>query len=75
MAADTGEPAVTEIQPVCDVCGKPAINWARDFLRHEAPGEYYVQYSPIGVLKAGCDEHPAQSEEFLTQLPAPKSQR
>jgi hypothetical protein len=54
---------------LCNVCGKPATNAARDVMRHEVPSEMYVQFSPVGGVKYGCDEHPATSEEHLTQLP------
>lgn len=56
--------------PTCDVCGKPATNAAVDVLRHEAPGHQWVQRSPAGLPKYGCDEHPVQSEELgVTELP------
>ena len=55
--------------PKCDRCSKPATSLARDVLRHEAPGQSFVEYSPIGKDKAGCDEHSVESVEHVTQLP------
>lgn len=56
---------------VCDVCGKPATNWARDTIRHEPPGATYVTHSPVDYVKRGCDDHPVESEVVgVTQFPA-----
>lgn len=54
---------------VCDVCGAVATSMAVDMLRHEVPGQVWVEYSPIGPVKYGCAQHPAKSEEHLTHLP------
>lgn len=63
------------IATVCDVCGKPATSLARDTMRHECPGETYVKFSPVGRVHAGCDEHPAKAEEFVTGLPYPYQEK
>jgi hypothetical protein len=42
---------------------------ARDVLRHEVPSDPWVKYSPAGKVKCGCDEHPVESIEHVTQLP------
>jgi len=55
--------------PCCDVCGKPATSWAIDTIRHEYPGAQWVEWSPTTIKHYGCADHPAQSEEHLTQLP------
>ena len=60
------EPART-----CDLCGKPATSAVADTMRHKVPGAMYVQFSPTGFVRYGCDEHPAnqRSPEELTMLP------
>ena len=59
--------------PKCDRCEKPATMVCVDILRHEAPGQIYVEYSPIPGVKSGCDDHPVKSIEHVTQLPRDKA--
>ena len=54
---------------VCDACGKPATQWARDILQHEAPGQNFIEYSPLDISHYGCEDHPVKSETHRTQLP------
>lgn len=57
-----------EEQPrVCDVCGKPATNSARDVLEKPDYSTGTMTYQPIGGPKYGCDEHPATSERHQSR--------
>lgn len=61
---------MTERTDKCDVCGEPATSMATDTMRHEVHGEDWVQFSPVGTVKRGCDKHPVTSEQVgVTQLP------
>ena len=53
----------------CDTCDAPAMSLARDVLRHEVPGQTFIEYSPVGKDKAGRNQHPVSSVEHVTQLP------
>lgn len=53
----------------CDVCAEPATTLARDVMRHEDRRKAFDEYSPVGKLKAGCDKHPVDSVEHVTELP------
>ena len=59
-------------QQTCDVCGKPATMFVRDMMRHEVPTEMFVQFSPLSTIRAGCDEHPVEPREYVTELPPPE---
>lgn len=58
-----------KVQPVCDVCGKPATSMARDVALHEPRYGGFAVVRPLGPVKHGCDEHPAQSVEHRTGWP------
>lgn len=53
----------------CDTCGKPATQWARDFIVHENPASHFAEARPLYYVKSGCDEHPVESKEYTTNLP------
>lgn len=60
------------IKHPCDVCGKEATSLARDFYRYEDASGFYEYYPvPNRPLKAGCEKHPAESEEVPTMVPPP----
>lgn len=51
----------------CDVCDKRATSFARDVVREENRQTSFYEYSTIGELKRGCEEHPVLSNEFETR--------
>ena len=58
-------------QAKCDICGDPATHACRDFIRHESPAVIWVECVPIGHIRYGCEQHPVEPEEFVTQLSKP----
>lgn len=57
-------------QPVCRVCGKPATNCSRDILVSYDWDLDMEVFEPGGLLRLGCDEHPAEPQRIdLTSMP------
>ena len=52
-------------RPVCDVCGQPATNEARDILEIEpvkdSEGRLWACWEGVGEWHYGCEAHPAES--------------
>lgn len=55
--------------PICEVCGKPATNWAQDVYVRERFDRDWIERSPSGIIHAGCDQHPAKSREIDISTP------
>ena len=50
-----------EFRQVCDTCGQPATNAARDIRQTTQPTDSYHTYEPRGATRYGCDKHPTRS--------------
>ncbi len=55
----------------CDRCSKFAIKWTRDIERHVLAGGK-IDLKPVGLIKAGCADHPVKSVEVVIQSTQPR---
>lgn len=54
---------MSDINHICDQCGKPATHAARDMIE-VAPISEFRKFEPYGEVKYGCDDHSVKSHTY-----------